>query len=373
MELSAREALITLNLIPGLGSVRIRSLLEHFGSADLVLAAPKNLLCQVPLLGDKLATAIADWRHCTHVHAEMDCAQRAGVRITTLLDREYPDALRVMSDPPVVLYSLGEWEQTDADHAVAVVGTRLASPYGLNCARSISRELADAGCCILSGMARGIDTAAHLGALDAGGRTIAILGGGLSSIFPPENVTLAERIADGHGAVVSEFPMNMRPSRNSFPQRNRLVAAWSCATLVVEAGGRSGALHTAGLAGDLGKTVFAVPGSVSTTSSLGCHRLIRDGAILCTCAADLIGDMGWEADHQKQLPLFSPSSTPPQRDPILAAIAAGHRTLDALCSALGMKAAEITPQLMRLQIERRITPAPGGAFDLCPSSPTAAK
>ena len=364
MELSAREALITLNLIPGLGSVRIRSLLEHFGSADLVLAAPKSLLSQVPRLGEKLATAVADWRHCTHVHAELECAQRVGVRITTLLDAEYPDALRRMADPPVVLYSIGEWFPSDAERSVAVVGTRLASPYGLNCARSMSRDLVDAGCCIISGLARGIDTAAHWGALDAGGRTIAVLGGGLSCMFPPENATLATRIADGHGAVISEFPMNTRPSRNTFPQRNRIVASWGCATLVVEAAGRSGALLTASLAGDLGKSVFAVPGPVTTSSSLGCHRLIRDGAILCTSAADIIGDMGWD---QKQLSLFPVHLPTEQTDPVISAIAAGHRTLDALCSALGMTAAQLTPQLMRLQIERRIVPAPGGSFEVCAS------
>ena len=366
MELSAREALITLNLIPGLGSVRIRSLLEHFGSADMVLAAPQNLLAQVPRIGPTLAAAIADWRHCTHVEAELDCAAKAGVRITTLLEDDYPDVLRRMSDPPVVLYSRGTWQQDDARRAVSVVGTRIASPYGIGCARSFSRDLADAGSCIISGLARGIDTAAHLGALDAGGRTIAILGGGLASIFPPENMALADRIADGHGALVSEFPMNMTPSRNSFPQRNRVVAAWSCATLVVEAAGRSGALHTAGLAADMGKSVFAVPGAVTTNSSLGCHQLIRDGAILCTCAADLISDMGWEPDHQLQIPLFSEHAMAAQNDPVLSAIAAGYTTLDALCSALGTSAAELTPRLMRLQIERRIIPAPGGAFELCP-------
>ncbi len=365
MELSAREALITLNLIPGLGSVRIRSLLERFGSADMVLAAPQNMLSQVQRIGPALAAAIADWRHCTQVHAELDCAAQAGVRITTLLDDDYPRILRNMNDPPVVLYSRGSWLQEDSLRAVSMVGTRISSPYGVNCARSIARDLADAGCCIISGLARGIDTASHLGALDAGGRTIAVLGGGLTSIFPPENATLANRIADGHGALVSEFPMNMPPSRNSFPQRNRIVAAWGCATLVVEASGRSGALHTAGLAADMGKSVFAVPGVITNNSSLGCHRLIRDGAILCTSAADIIGDMGWERDHQQQLPLFSEHAMTAQNDPVLSAIAAGYTTLDSLCSALGVSAAELTPQLMRMQIARLITPVPGGAFELC--------
>lgn len=363
MSLTAREALITLNLIPGLGPVRIMSLLEHFGTAELVLAAPKELLRKVPRVGDAIAAAIADWRHCTQVHAELECAQRAGVRITTLFDDEYPDALRSMSDPPVVLYSLGEWKQEDALRAVAVVGTRMASPYGLNCARNICRELADSsGCCIISGLARGIDTAAHLGALEGQGRTIAVLGGGLSSIFPQENMDLARRIAGGNGAIVSEFPMNMSPSRNTFPQRNRIVAAWCRATVVVEAGQRSGALHTAGLAAEYGKSVFAVPGHIGSASSIGCHRLIRDGAVLCSSAADIISDMGWDAPQQKNLPLFDPPAAE-QDDPILAAVRAGHCTLDALCSALGTSAGELTPRLMQLQILRKLRPISGGRYE----------
>lgn len=365
MELTPREALITLNLIPGLGSMRIQALLEHFGSAELALAAPMQMLMQVPRLGEKLACAIADWRHCTQVYAELECAERAGVRIVTFMDEEYPQALRRMSDPPIVLYVLGEWRQEDATRAVSVVGTRMATPYGAVNARHFARELADSGSTIISGLARGIDTAAHWGALDADGRTIAVLGGGLSGIFPPENGQLVERIINGHGAVVSEFPMNMRPSRNTFPQRNRVVAAWSKATLVVEASHRSGSLHTAGLSAEqYGNQVFAVPGSISAPASAGCHRLIRDGAILCTSAAELIADMGWN-QAPRQLNLFDQAPTEArQDDPILAAVAAGHRTLDALCSALGMPAYELTPRLMRLQIELKLIPCVGGSYML---------
>ena len=363
MELSPREALITLNLIPGLGSVRIQALLEHFGSAELALAAPVSMLVQVPRMGEKLAAAVADWRHCTQVHAEIACAEQVGARIVTFLEEEYPDALRRMSDPPIVLYVLGEWRQEDALRAVSVVGTRMSSPYGMSCARRFSQELADAGCTIISGLARGIDTAAHWGALDAGGRTIAVLGGGLAQIFPPENKELAQRIISGHGAVVSEFPMNMRPSRNSFPQRNRVVAAWSKATLVAEASARSGALHTAGLSAEqYGNHVFAIPGAITNPASVGCNQLIRDGAILCTSPHELIADMGWD-QQPRQLRLFDSPAPAAQPDhPLLAAISAGHHTLDALCSALGQPAYEITPQLIRLQIEKRIIPCPGGSY-----------
>lgn len=373
--LTPQEALITLNLIPGLGSMRIQALLEFFGSAELVLHAQENMLAMVPRIGPRIAAAIADWRNCTNVQAELECAAERGVRVVTLIDEEYPAFLRRMSDPPVVLYVRGNWLASDSDQSVAIVGTRQATPYGFTTARKFGRELADAGCTIISGLARGIDTAAHQGALDAGGRTIAVLGFGLANMmYPEENAQLAEHICDGHGAVVSEFPMYMRPSRTTFPQRNRIVAAWSRATLVVEAPLRSGSLHTASMAAEeYGNSVFAVPGLAHSQASSGCHALIRDGATLCTCAAELMADMGWNKQQQMELfaePLPQAVSPAPIREPlpadeadeILGALDAGNDTLDALCAALGRGAHSITPQLMRLQIERRIIPAPGGRF-----------
>lgn len=370
--LTPREAFITLNLIPGLGSVRIRSLLAYFGSAELVLAAPQNMLVRVPRIGPALAAAIADWRNCTNVQAELDYTAQYGCRIVTLLDEDYPAALRQMDDPPVILYVKGELRDSDFRRAVSVVGTRRATPYGMTTARTMARELADAGHTIISGLARGIDTAAHWGALDAGGRTVAVLGFGLAEFYPPENAELADCICNGHGALVSEFPMYLRPSQNTFPQRNRIVAAWGEATLVAEAPSRSGAMHTAGMAAaTYGRMVFAVPGSIQSPASAGCHELIRDGAILCTSAQQLISDMHWDAPQQ--LELFAEDAEPlPQADErfphgsdeakTLAAIRQGHDTLDALCSALGMGAHELTPLLMRLQIQGSVRPAEGGRF-----------
>lgn len=369
---SPREALITLNLIPGLGSVRIRSLMEFFGSAELVLAAPAELLAQVPRIGPALAAAIADWRNCTQASAEQECAERHGVRMVTLLDDDYPELLRRMSDPPVVLYARGCWQKQDEAQPVSIVGSRLSTPYGMTLARRFGRELAEAGCTIISGMARGIDTAAHWGALDAGGRTLAVLGSGMARLFPRENAELADRICDGHGAVVSEFPMNMRPSRTSFPQRNRVVAAWSKATLVVEAPRFSGSLITARLSSEeYGNSVFAVPGPIDRPSSVGCHALIRDGAILCTASREILEDMHWtQRPRQMELSLAEdrpPAALPPENSPageILRALSDGHQTLDALCAALGRSAGELTPLLMRLQVERAILPQPGGRYCL---------
>lgn len=359
-----REALITLNLIPGLGSVRIQALLDFFGSAELALAAPASMLEQVPRLGPKLAAAIADWRNCTNTEAEMEAAAQWGVRIVTLLDDDYPQALRRMADPPIILYVRGEWQPQDDERAVAVVGSRQATPYGMLQARRFARELAENGCTIISGLALGVDTAAHSGALDAGGRTIAVIGSGMAQLFPQDNEALAAHIADGHGAVVSEFPMFMRPGRTTFPQRNRIVAAWSQATLVVEAPTRSGALITARMAAaDYGRTVFALPGPVDRVSSAGCHALIREGAILCTAPDELMADMNWNSSPQQlNFHFDDPTPTDSAEAAVLAAIRDGFDTLDALCPALGMPAHELTPLLMRMQVRRIITPLPGGRF-----------
>lgn len=367
-----REALVVLNLIPGLGSIRIQALLDYFGSAELVLAAPSNMLAQVPGIGNKLAHTIADWSQLTNYQLEMDYAEQFGVRVVTLMDDDYPKALRSMNDPPIVLYVRGEWRQDDAQRGVSIVGSRLATPYGMTTSRRMARDLADAGCTIFSGLAKGIDTAAHWGALDAGGRTIAVLGFGMAHLYPQENAELADCICNGHGAIVSEFPMHMRPSRTTFPQRNRVVAAWSQATIVTEAPTRSGSLHTAGLAASqYGKTVFAVPGNADRPSSAGCHALIRDGAILCTCAHDVLSDMNW-LERMHQMDLFAPATAQSPEQPrlapelaaIIAAIRDGHNTLDALCYALGMGACELTPLLMRLQVQQHIVPLPGGQFGL---------
>ena len=208
--------------------------------------------------------------------------------------------------------------------------------------------------------------------MDAGGRTIAVIGAGLNKLYPRENSNLAQRIADGHGAVVSEFPMDLPPSRTTFPMRNRIVSGWSRATLVVEASGRSGALITARTAAEQGRDVFCIPGPVDRHSSDGCHALIRDGAILATGASDILQDMNWAVPEQG-LPLFSPGApsraTPPplptlEEKEILHAIRLGFNTIDTLCTSLGKAAHIITPLLAKMQIAGQITPDAGGYFSI---------
>ncbi|MEG2248541.1 MAG: DNA-processing protein DprA, partial [Akkermansia sp.] len=243
--MTPQEAAITLNLIPGLGSIKIQRLLEFFGSPEIVLHAPARLLQEVKGIGNDLATSIISWKTTTNALKEIDFATQAKVSITTLFDPEYPTILRTITDPPIVLYSYGHWLPMDGEKSIAVVGSRMATHYGRMIAQKFSYSLAEAGITIISGLARGIDSTAHHAALTAGGRTLAIIGSGLNRLYPEENKALADMIVDGHGAVISEFPMNLAPSKSTFPMRNRIVSAWSQATLVIEASKRSGALITA--------------------------------------------------------------------------------------------------------------------------------
>lgn len=379
--LSPHEALIALNLVPGVGTILIQRLLESFGSAELVLHAPRKLLEQVRGMGRETAAAVADWRNCTNASAEIAAAEALGARLVVLTDEDYPTALRSMADPPIVLTVRGEVLPQDSEHPVALVGTRHATPNGLMLAREYGRELADAGCTIVSGLANGVDYAAHCGALDAGGRTIAVLGFGMGELHRSANAELAESIIAGHGAVVSEFPLYRRADKTTFPQRNRIVAGWAAATAVIEAPNRSGALLTARLAAEqYGRRVFAVPGRPRELASAGCNELIRDGATLTTSPQEFLADMEWDGQPH-QMDLFAeegvpttaraqaPASLPrpapgSQAAELLAAVQAGHDTLDALCAALGLGASAVAPLLLQLQISGHLRPLEGARFTL---------
>ena len=227
------------------------------------------------------------WRDAAQ--RELERVHRFGAVLVTLQDPGYPQLLRASSDPPPVLYALGRIELEDL-LAVAIVGSRRATPHGGETARRIAGDLALRGFTVVSGLARGIDAAAHRGALESGGRTIAVLGSGLDRIYPAEHQKLAERIA-GSGAVLSEFPFGAPPLKHHFPQRNRVIAWTSWSTVVVEAARDSGSLITAGLAADEGRLVHAVPGPVGAVGSEGTNKLLREGAILCRGAADVIEDL----------------------------------------------------------------------------------
>jgi DNA processing protein len=302
-----REARIALSLVPGVGGAVLQALVEHCGSARAALRASRARLVRIPGVGPVIAQALAGFRPGEALAAELDRLREVGAALLVSGDPGYPALLGHIPSPPPVLYLRGALTEADG-MAVAVVGSRRASPYGVGTAERLSGELAARGVTIVSGLARGIDAAAHAGALRAGGRTVAVLGCGIDRVYPPEHRGLAARIAAA-GAVVSEFPLGTPPHRANFPRRNRLISGLSLGVVVVEAAAGSGALITARWALEQGREVFAVPGRVSAETSRGTHRLLREGAKLVEDWTDILP----EVLPQARGPAAGAPSPPPPR------------------------------------------------------------
>lgn len=298
--MESKEAFIVLNMVEGIGPVRLRKLLEQFGDPQSVLSASKLNLIRVSGIGEEVADAVTNWEQSVDLDRELKFIKDYGCRVITQLDEEYPALLREIYDPPVVLYVQGEILPKDKN-SIAMVGSRQTSHYGIETARKLSYQLAYTGITVVSGGARGIDTAAHQGALSAGGRTIAVLGTGINIVFPPENVALFGKIAE-NGAVITQFPFNRPGDKQSFPIRNRIVAGMTQGSVVVEAGLNSGAMITTRFANDYGRQVFAVPGRIDSPRSKGCHDLIKNGAKLCESAEDILDEFEY---------IFPASNRPP--------------------------------------------------------------
>ena len=279
---------------PGLTPRFQARLVAGMGSATAVLRASPQRLRHLPGVDGPHADLVSSAPGVDEALAELARVHRARAVLLWQGGPRWPPGLADLSDPPQVLFARGRLDWVDAP-AVAVVGSRRVSPYGRACARRIGAELAALGIVVVSGLARGVDTAAHVGALSVGGRTVAVLGGGLARLYPPENVGLAREIVAGSGAVLSEFALDMPPRPYHFPRRNRILAALSRAVVVVEAGEKSGSLITADHALDLGREVLAVPGRSDHPNSRGTHRLLREGAALCEGAADVLRALGVES------------------------------------------------------------------------------
>lgn len=263
------------NLVKGIGAVRLRRLLDYFGSLEKAWFATADELTAAGL-STKLVDTLDQIRSDVNLEKIWDDISAQGVRILTWDDQEYPNRLAEIETPPPVLYVRGNYLPED-NWAVAVVGTRRVTAYGRQVAESIARTLARCGVTLVSGLARGIDGVAHQAALDAGGRTLAVLGCGVDRIYPPEHRQLAERILS-NGALMSDYAVGTPPEAHNFPPRNRIISGLSMATVVVEAGHKSGALITANFAADQGREVFAVPGNINSPLSKGTNRLIQQGA-----------------------------------------------------------------------------------------------
>ncbi len=281
---------LRLSMVQGVGPRMMRMLLAHFGSPRHVLDASPAALRDVPGIGPKLVRSIVAQRDTVDVDSELALAHRHDVTLIAESQPAYPRLLREIHDPPPVLFVRGALEPQDG-LALAIVGSRHATRYGIAQAEGLARELANAGMTVVSGLARGVDAAAHRGALAAGGRTVAVVAGGLLQIYPSEHRGLADRVCE-QGAVVSESPLTARPSARVFPQRNRIISGLCLGVCVVEAADRSGALITAHHAMEQGREVFAVPGRIDSRQSRGPNRLIRDGARLVRSAQDVLDELG---------------------------------------------------------------------------------
>jgi DNA processing protein len=364
-------ALLALHLAEGVGPQRAAALVEHFGSPAAAVQAGEAALACVPGIGPKTAAAIRRSHATGAAQAELRRAREAGVSLHALGRPGYPAWLAPLAGAPPVLFVRGEVVPAD-ERAVAIVGTRHPTSYGRRVAARLAEGLARAGVVVVSGLARGIDGIAHQASLDAGGRTIACLAGGLSRIYPPEHRGLAERIAS-QGALVTESVMGQEPLRGLFPARNRIISGLSRAVVIVQAGEKSGALITAEHAAEQGKTVLAVPGPVDEEQSAGCHQLIRDGAALCRGVEDILEELegGLHAPasrpgHGEAAPLVPEKPAPPEDGPeavLWSLLDGGPRHVDELVRETGLEVQQLTMALTMMELARRVRRLPGGHYE----------
>jgi DNA processing protein len=348
---------LTLEAIPGLGPDAAQRLLQAFASPENILGAHSAQL--QPLVGAPLARAIAQGVEAAAVQPGLDWLERPDNHLVTWLDPEYPAALRDLSAPPAWLYVKGDpaWLSRPM---LAIVGSRHASPQGLRDAEAFAKALSEAGLTIVSGLASGIDAAAHAGGLAGLASSVAVVGTGLDRVYPARNKALAHRLA-AEGAIVSEFPVGTPPKSGHFPRRNRIISGLSLGVLVVEAALESGSLITARLASEQGRDVFALPGSIHSTLAKGCHRLIKQGAKLVESATDVLEELG------RVLPTAAPASSPVRApagtgDALLETLSGGPLILDQLACRLGLTVEDVSVKLLAAELEGSIAKLPGGLY-----------
>lgn len=352
---SERAAWLRLTLTPGVGGASQRSLLKRFGSPAAIYGASRAELARVVpqpvverLLGEDVDAEIA---------AALAWADQAGHHLVALSDAEYPQALLEIADPPALLYVLGRPELLNRS-AFAIVGSRNATPQGEANAEAFAAALSQAGFTIVSGLALGIDAAAHRGALRGPGSTVAVLGTGIDRVYPPRNRDLARALAE-QGALVSEFPLGTKALAGHFPRRNRLIAGLARGVLVAEAALASGSLITARLAAERGADVFALPGSIHSPQSRGCHKLIKEGAKLVDAVTDILDELGAGAPAQ---PEGAPPRTDDAQGDILDKMGYEPCSMDLLGERLGLTPDTLSAMLLQLELEGRVASLPGGRY-----------
>lgn len=362
---------IRLSMLRDVGAVTARRLLDRFGAPERIFAATKSELMHVEKIGEKTADNIIKSRGEVDAAQVLEKMKRSKAVYLHIESDKYPKMLKTLDDKPLGLYKIGAAD-LDAP-CVAIVGSRKCSVYGLSAARKFAMTLARAGITIVSGMARGIDTAAHTGALDAGGKTVAVLGCGVDVVYPPENAGLYERIIESGGAVISEFPMSSRADRQNFPIRNRIISGLSLATIVVESDLRGGSMITARVAGEQGRDVFAIPGRIDSPSSRGCHALIRDGVRLASCAEDVLEELAFSG--QLAIAPNAPAENTGKPDApkislredeskIFAALDDGEEnSLESISRKSGFAPVKCISVLTMLEIKKAVRKTPSGGWE----------
>jgi DNA processing protein len=343
---------IALSLIPGLGNEGLRRLLQAFGSPEHIFASPIHALREI--VRHDVAAAIVRGVDESALRPTADWLQDPGNAVLTLADADYPQSLLNISDPPMLLYLKGRRDLLNVP-ALAVVGSRNASPQGVNNAEAFAEAVSQGGLCVTSGMAHGIDAAAHRGGLRGRGSSVAVVGTGLDKVYPAANRELAHQLART-GAIISEFPLGTPPLAPNFPRRNRLISGLSLGTLVVEASLQSGSLITARMALEQGREVFAIPGSIHAPQSKGCHYLIKQGAKLVESAQDILEELG-------AITMPGVAAEPLQTDsPVLQAMGFDPVDMDTLAQRSGLTIEALSAILLQLELDGRAATLPGARF-----------
>ena len=363
-----------MNYLPNIGPISLNRLLEEFGGDPReILSADRRRLESVRGVGPETSAALLAWRTHFDLTREEERLAKAGAAFVTKQDAGYPKMLKEIHDPPIGLYRKGSYEF--GQPCIAIVGSRRTTLYGQSIAKKFGAELARLGFCVVSGLARGIDTAAHEGVLSVGGKTAAVLGTGIDIIYPSENLGLYRRIAET-GAVLSEFPFGRKADRQSFAMRNRIVSGMSDAVVVVESDVNGGAMITARFAGEQGRLLYAVPGRIDQPTSAGCHQLIRDGATLLTSVDDILNELSY-------LDGLRPAAIPPKTgeadeagwpgdlsvaEKQVAECFRGGEILgiDAVTAATGLGAPEVSAALMMLELKKLVVKRADGNFEARP-------
>lgn len=370
-ELTETQAFLVLNALPNIGPITLNRLLAELGGDPrTVLTTSPRQLERVKGVGPAISGTIASWPEHFDLDRELERMARASTEFITTRDDGYPRLLREIPDPPIGLYRKGKYAFDRP--SIAIVGSRRTTLYGQSVAKKLGAQLGQLGFCVVSGLARGIDTAAHEGALSVGGRTAAVLGCGIDIIYPPENLELYRRI-EAEGAILSEFPFGRRADRQSFPMRNRVVAGICEAVVVVESDVNGGSMITARFAGEQGRLIYAVPGRIDQATSHGCHQLIRDGATLFTGVDDILSELNY-LDGLRPAPIpakdgeapgaaATATLTEPEAQVMQCFAGGAILNLDAIAAQTGRAAAELSATLMLLELRHLVAKRADGAFE----------